>query len=339
MRLQGDPDGCRAAARRLARAAVEVGRAAEDLRPPPLAWHGTAAQRWEGVTSRHGAALQVQAERLAAAARAVQRFADDLDELQARALRLTRQADAGGLVLDDDGWVRPAAHDPDPAVRYEVEAREELRRRVLSASGRLREDEVAVHARLVVVLRRLRAAPEGASRTAGEDQPSWGPGALDAPPVVLSVAHVTARLREAAPPLLRSAAATTGLGFGYGVVVDLQQGRDLDDALTKNGAVTVTSLAAAAGAAAGVAAAPVVVPVAATGAAVVATGAGVAYVTGRAFDRWGHHLPWVEKPAARPRRRATRAPGPPAPQSQPRPSAGPRPSPPPGSTGPSSSTG
>ncbi len=331
MRVVGDSDGCREAARRLLHAAAASGRAGEGLSEDPSPdWIGLGAQRFSALATERVWTLRALAQRLTAAARAVDRFAEAIEELQSRARRLTAEAADAGLEMQEDGWIAPVLFDlyldVDPDLLREAGRRRAVRRRLLAAAAELRAQAAEGHAQLgrdLVALDQREAAVEGSRR---DVELSWLlPTRWDAPPLALAAGQAAAEVRRTLPSVLRSAGATTGLGFAYGVSTDLKQGRELDDAVTKN-----VGIVGAAGAAAGaVALAPIVIP----GAAAIAAGAVAAYGTGKLFDKFGHHLPWVEQPvlkgagrsarsgvdaSRRPRRQPQ-----PRPQSRPQPSAGP----------------
>lgn len=319
MRLPGDSEGCRATARQLSRAAAEVAGAGARLRPPVgLLWSGAGAQGWTGLATIQEATAQRASERVERAARAVDRFAEDLEELQAVARVLTEQAAAAGLELHDDGVVPPgvAPPCPDPAELREVEQRQEVRRRVTAQAADCLERYAAAHARLVDELGVLRGLP---SQRRPDDDAGlwWAPSRWDAPSLALLAGQVAAEVRRAGPAVLRSTVATTGLGFGYGMTVDLHQGRDVDDALTKNVAVAAVGAGTAVVV---VAAAPAVAVVAAGGAvgyAAVVAGGAATYAAGKAFDRWGHALPWVDEPGSTSPRRSRASSGRRLPAAQP----------------------
>jgi hypothetical protein len=320
MRVGGSSDGCLHAARQLRRAAAEIAGTTSRLDPlPPPEWHGTAARN-------HGLLMRAlvwkvdhQSRQLAAAALAVERFAQALDDLQPRARRLTEQAAAGGLELHEDGWVAPLPPaGPDPAAISAQSARWRLREQVMAAAMALREEEQAAHAWLARELAGVRGV--GHVDETGAETWWWGPTRDHAPGLALSGGQLAAEARSKGPALLRGGGVTTVLGAGYGVATDVRQGRDLDDALTRN---TIIAGAAVGGAVVGG------VVVAAAAAPVVAA----SWAAGKAFDRVGHHLPWVDQPPKKqasspagrgPGRRAGGAARTPQPQPQPGPQPAPR---------------
>jgi hypothetical protein len=297
MRVDGSSDGCLHAARQLRRAAAEIGGTTSRLDPlPPLEWHGTAA-RHHGLLMR-GLVWKVgdQSRQLAAAALAVERFAQALDDLQPRARRITEQAAAAGLELHEDGWVAPLPPaGPDPAAISAQSSRWRLREQVMAAAMALREEEQAAHAwlaRELAAVRGVRHVDE-----TGAEAWWWGPTRDHAPGLALSGGQLAAEVRSKGPALLRGGGVTTALGAGYGVATDIRQGRDLDDALTRN---TVIAGAAVGGVAiGGVVVAAAALPVVAGAVAVTAAGVGASLAAGKAFDLVGHHLPWVDPPPAR----------------------------------------
>lgn len=316
MRLPGEVDGCRAAARELGRAARAMGDAGDRIgQLSREEWRGLAALAWTGVRDQRVEAVRAQAESLAAVAAAVGRFAAELEDLQRRAARLTAEASDSGLLLDDCGWIPPVPvvpHELDPELLREALRRGEVRRRVVAAAAVVLAELRVAHDRLASELAgRPCVMPQKAPADDGWPgdwlMPTW----WDAPSLTLSGSSVLAELRSGLPAVLRSGRAMGGIGLGVGVGTDLMQGRDVDDALTKGGAV----LAATGMVALGAAAAPVAVPAV----LVVAGSAVVSYGVGKIFDRFGDRLPWVQHPSeGRPR------PGQ-QPQPQPRPQARPQP--------------
>lgn len=315
MRLNGSAEGCEAAARQLQRAAAEAFRTAEALQRAEAAdWTGTAARGWERLASERVRRLREVAHALSAASRAVAQHADVLRELQARSRRLTSEAAEAGLHLGEDGWIGPVTL-PEPAAPEAVREalhRREVRRRVLSAVAQVRAEEDRMHGRLLVELARADEVPlperdcdwglgdrlrswwDGAT----DDGADWRPGRSDLPATAVSVSQAAASVTERLPSVLRSASASSGLGFVVGVPVDvIVNDHDLDDALTKNAVVTGTAFAAGAA-----------IAVSAPAWLAVAGAAVVGYGTGRAFDAFGHLLPWVQHSSERRASRRTGAP-------------------------------
>lgn len=320
MRLSGSPDGCDAAARQLQRAAVEVSRAAEDLHRAQVAdWVGAAAQGWDRLASEQVRRLRASALVLGAVGRAVAQHAHVLRELQARAGRLTAQADEARLHLDASGWIAPVPlpEPGDPQAVREALHRREVRRRVLAGAEQVRAEEERAHVLLLGELARAVELPlpgsDGAwglddrarnSWQGSSDVVSWRPNQWDLPPALISLAQAAASVTDRLPPVLRDASVTSFLGLAVSIPVDvLVNDHDLDDAITKN--LVVTGTAAGVGAAAA-GSAPGWVAVGLAGAA--------GWGTGRLFDAFGHHLPWVqhssERRSDRRRRPAYGAPSP-----------------------------
>jgi hypothetical protein len=327
MRVGGSSDGCLHAARQLRRAAAEIAGTTSRLDPLPLPeWHGAAARN-------HGLLMRAlvwkvndQSRQLSAAASAVERFAQALDDLQPRARRLTEQAAAAGLELHEDGWVAPLPPaGPDPAAISAQSSRWRLREQVMAAAVALREEEQAAHAwlaRELAAVRGVRHVDE-----TGAEAWWWGPTRDHAPGLALSGGQLAAEARSKGPALLRGGGVTTVLGAGYGVASDVRQGRDLDDALTRNTVIAGAAVGAAV-VVGGVVVAAAAAPVVAGAAAATAAGVGASLAAGKAFDLVGHHLPWVDQPPRKqpsspagrgPHRRVGGAATTPQPQPQPQP--------------------
>lgn len=296
MRLNGSPDGCDAAARQLQRAAREVSRTAEELqRAEVLEWTGTAALGWERLASERVRRLREAASVLGAVGRAVAQHADALRVLQSRTGRLTADAAQAGLHLDDEGWIAPvplpASAEPE-AVR-EALHRREVRRRVMAGAEQVRVEEARAHDLLLRELARGVEVPPWGGGCDWSVDVDWLPGLADLPSLSVSASQLAAEIRRSLPSVLRHAGASAGLGFGVGIAAELSQDKDLDDAVTKN--VVTTGVAVGTGLVV-TATAPAWVPAAAVGGVAVAGGAAVAYGAGKVFDKFGHHLPWVERP-------------------------------------------
>lgn len=301
MRIAGDSDGCREAARQLLRCAASVAHASQELRAAREAagpWTGRAGQGWAALALGQAGWVDERAERLAGAGRCLSRFADELDALQADAAGLTAEAAAAGLLLDDAGRIPVVLFSLDPDRLQDALRREDVRRRLVARAGRLREEERAVHARLgrgLAALREDRWSPPRAADAPGIALELWPPSGWEAPPVLLAVGRGAAQVSSALPAALRSAPGVNVAGATYGVVVDLAQDKGWSFALTKAAAISVPSVIAFGAVAAGVVTAPVSIP-----AVVAATVVGIAvgYTTGRLMDAYGHRLPWVQQPKA-----------------------------------------
>lgn len=321
MRLAGDDEGCRQAARELERCAGAVAEAQEQAalaRSPSFEWAGLAADRWHGHLLGRTAAVDGTAAALGAAARALRAFANALAEQQERARRLVEQAAGARLVLDDAGWIAPVPSSPDPELQPEVLRRRAVRTAVLHAVRALQVEHDDLHTGLVRAL-----GQEVVPSTGAWSAPSaWRPGLGDAPAAVLAAVGVG--LREVADDGLRlvgRGAGSTPVGAAVTAAGELSAGAEpLDAAVTT---LVVTSGATAGGglAMAGMAgvtllAAPVAVP-AGVGLAAVALGGLVGgYVTDRLWDAHGAdvtraggrllssaRLPWVDRPRDGRRRR------------------------------------
>lgn len=321
MQIRGSVDRCDRAARDLQRAAAEVSRTAGALqRAEVVGWAGTSAQGWGRLSSLRVCRLRGLADVLAAFGRAVHEHAEGLEQLQDRTWRLRAQAAEAGLVLDADGWIRPVPlpEGSSPELLRDALQRQEARRRVLAAVAVVREHERDLHDRLRAALAAVHDRPAVVPDAgAGGLDVDWLPGWWDLPAGGISVGQIAAELTDRLPRALRHAGASGGLGFGVGVAVDRQAGRDWDDALTKNLMIT-----------GGTAVTAFVMPAAAPVVVVVGAGAGAGYLVGRVFDAVGHHLPWVDKPRRTPDRAAApRFVGPMPLPPAPRPSPGPTPTP------------
>jgi hypothetical protein len=317
VQIRGSVDGCDRAARELQRAAAEVWRTAQALQRAEVAgWTGTSAQGWERLSSRRVAELRRLADVLAAFGRAVREHAEGIEQLHDVARRLTAQAAEAGLVLDADGWIRPVRLPEGGSAERLREAleRQEARRRVLAAVAEVRDRERDLHDRLRAAATTVHDRSAAVRSSGDRLDVAWLPGWWDLPAFGVSAAQAAAERTHRLPPVLRHAGPSSGLGFGVGVAVDLQAGRDWDDALTKN--VLVTGGVVVAGLAAG-GSAPALV--------VVGAGAATGHVVGRVFDAFGHHLPWVERPRPAPVRRVAAAPRAVGPTPGPTPTPGPPP--------------
>lgn len=322
MHVAGSAEECERAHRELRRAAAEVSRTARALHWPEDAdWVGTSAQGWGRLTSRRVAELDRLADALAGLGRAVRDHATGLEQLQDDARRLTAQAADAGLVLDAQGWIRPVSL-PDsglPALLREALHRQESRRRVLAGVAELRARERELHDRLRAALRSVHdcsPARRDHDRDVDVDVDiAWSPTGWDAPALTVSTGQAAAERAQRLPAVLRHTTSWSGVGFGVGVVVDRQAGRDWDDAITKN--VIVSGVAVGAGV--------ILAPAAAPAAVVVGAGAVLGYGAGKLFDAFGHRLPWVEKPRPAPARPPAGVAGGPRPTPRPTPGPVPRP--------------
>jgi hypothetical protein len=150
VRVAGDPDGCAALVRELHRAVSQVAEAGaypERTLLPAELWNGLAALRWGQLTSRRAVRAARLADQLAAAARSLGDFAEQLADLQVRAARLTSAAEDEGLHLDPAGGIPPVPVQHGPLTMPEAlveqqralhraEVRERLLRQVADLRGR-----------------------------------------------------------------------------------------------------------------------------------------------------------------------------------------------------------
>lgn len=322
MRLGGDVEGCRQAARELERCAVAVAEAQDQVALallPSFAWAGLAADLWHGHLLGRTAAADETALAVGAAARALRAFAEALAEQQERARRLAEEAACARLVLDDAGWIAPVPSSPDPELQPEVLRRRAVRTAVLNAVRGLQAEHDALHTGLVRALGQEVVPPTAG----GSSAPSpWRPGLGDTPAAVLAALGVG--LRDVADDGLRfagRAAGSTPVGAAATAAGELVAGAEPLDAAATTLVVTAGATAGGGLAMAGMAgvtllAAPVAVP-AAVGLGVVAVGGLVGgYVSDRLWDAHGADVkraggrllssarqPWVDRPRAGRRRR------------------------------------
>jgi hypothetical protein len=313
--VSGDSDQCSAAAEALARAAVAVAAAADQLRSAqlPSTWAGTAQERWAALALQLAVAGDDVVQRLAHAAGALARHAQALRELQARAGRLVAEAAEAGLHLDEDGWIRPVPLDIGPTTTTELELlrqsllrQQELRAELLNRVEALRVDEAATHERLQRSLRGLAEAPGVRPALLPAGPPNlWAPTWWDAPPVALGVVSGSASGMPGSSPTPRAPSGARGpmlvlrnipfvsvVGTGYGIYVDTEvNGMSAQEAVAKNLTVTAIGTGAAAGAGALGAAAVGGAPAIGIAVAVVGTGVVVSYGVGRIWDVLSNRQP------------------------------------------------
>lgn len=110
MRIAGDPETVRAAARALAMASTEadstrtgIERAEQSL--VGGGWSGEAASQFSAAVLGSGSALRAYAGACGQASQTLAVYADDLEEAQAAVARANALADEAGAVLDDEGLI------------------------------------------------------------------------------------------------------------------------------------------------------------------------------------------------------------------------------------------
>ena len=267
MRIAGDPDGCRAAARELLRAAAAAAEQAERVvdRAGLIDWRGTAAGARDRTAAVRAEQVRGLATRLEVPAGVLLRHAAGLDELQERAAALVRRAALVDLVLGADGSLSTVPPGPfaGPAAAAWAQEQQRVRRQLAAAVDDLRHDDLALHARTRTAL--ATALPGGASCPLVRTEPDEGgvPGLRHLPGLVLATGHQLTKAGLIAVGVLKRAPVVNVVSAAIDVAVDVHGGADPVDALVDALVVTGVSLAAGAAAAAAVASAPVWVGVAA----------------------------------------------------------------------------
>ena len=240
MRLTGDPEACWATARTLDRVSRLVSGAYVDPLTVPTAspaWQGSAADAWWTRARVLADGGRLLADRLAAAARALSRYAAELDDLQRQACALTEEAAAAGLALDADGRIPPvvvAVGPPSSAEQRHALHQQEVRERVTArARGVLLR---AADAALRVGAELDRLHPLCPQVDAGHAS-TWALVPWDLPPLLVTAAgELPRRLLLASTPLSGLAATTVDVA-----VNDLGVG----EAVAKNVTATVAGALAA----------------------------------------------------------------------------------------------
>ncbi|MFP5219886.1 MAG: hypothetical protein ACLGIG_09140 [Actinomycetes bacterium] len=326
MIVRGDVAGCEALARALSRAADGVASAGDALaaaRGATPSWKGDAGDGWRELAGRQRAAADDLAATLAAAGRAVQRFAADLAEAQ----HLARQADepdapwlvarakeaeraahetlvsalrglpvgsrtpgpAGGAQGAVVGWddLVMIAHDLALSSRDIADGQAALAAAHGAFARQVRTAAGQASGAEAAALRRLRNAELREMRAWRGSATTWAARA-DGVQRVVPWARYAGRPVAAAVPVLRGVPVVGVFTTGAGIAVDVASGKDPGTAVASNVAAATAATVAAPVITAGAAALLGTATVAAAPVLIgVAAAAFIGIGVGAAVEEWG----------------------------------------------------